>query len=976
MMLNRTGALRRVDTWSLAVIAATVIAIAGFAAFSSQSYVRLREERFDAAKAESQRAMLALVDRSTKLLDAADSYLRAVRAYYLQHGIGDDLNRFVEASRPLHAAEYSSVVSIIGHNGQVIFNTQQTGWQNVNVAALEHFKFFQSNPQDALFLDPTRKGKVTQKYQFRIVRPLLRGDEFNGDILLALLPEEIAGFFEKFRLGPNSSLSVLTLDHRLIARHPMPPDELFGKPLDKLMIWDHLKQAPSGTYTNDSPIDGITRHFVYQKLPDYPIVVAIGIAEQDVLGSLASARRDYIAQSLGFFLVASLFCALVLLILRKNRTLTETHTLLAESRDLTKALVNAVTDSFLLIDRDGRLLALNEPFARKYGHTVAEISGTNVYDLFPATIAEQRQKIVADVILGRTAAAFTDEADGRFYEHHIYPIADLTGEITRLAISASDVTESKRTEQVLKEAKGAAEAANKAKSLFLANMSHEIRTPMNAILGLVRILEDSALAEPERRYISQIRLSARLLLGILNDILDFSKIEAGQLELEHAPFALNEVLQSVLAIVSADARSKKIKARFEIASEVPPVLVGDSLRLQQVLINLAGNAVKFTKAGEVVVSARMQDRAGDTGTLEIVVRDTGIGIAPEQQERLFLAFSQGDSSTTRRYGGSGLGLAISKRLVTLMGGTITVRSELGQGSEFRFTIRFGVARGDAVCLVDTDRQTPLAGRLTGMRLLLVEDNEINQQVAQSLLTRAGATVEIAEDGETAVAVLRKRSASFDAVLMDVQMPGMDGYEATRIIRNDLKLTALPVIAMTANALPGDRERSRQAGMVAHLAKPIEIEKMFSALAVHRPARRTEPALSASKGAEIVWPEIPGIDGSEAARRLGGDRTLFLALLNRLTKQFGDVAEHIRADLANGNSKDALRRLHTLRGAAANLAARDVASLAQSLETAIKNGGLADTTLLVALELTLADLFTAISPHVSHETSPPPFFPNP
>ncbi len=948
------------------MVVATVLAIAGFAAFSWQSYVRLRHERFDAAQAESQRVMLALADRSAKLLDSADSYLRAVRAYYLQHGVGEDLRRFVDTARPLHADEYSSVVSISDRSGRIIFNTQKTGWQNQTSAGLEHFKFFQSNPQEALFLDPTRKGRVTQKYQFRIVRPLLRGEEFDGDILVALLPEEIADFFGKFRLGPNSSLSVFTLDHRLIARQPMPSDDIFGKPMDGLMIWDHLKRGESGAYAGSSPIDGIIRHFVYQKLPDYPVVIAIGIAEQDVLEGLAGARRDAVAQSLLFALVAALFCAQVLLILRKHRTLTETHTLLADSRDLTKALMNAVTDSFLLVDREGCLLALNEPFAKKYGHTVAEISGTNVFDLFDPDTARQRRDIVGEAVLKRSAVTFTDEKDGYFYQHHIYPITDQKGEVTRVAISASDVTESKRTEQTLKEAKVAAEAANQAKSLFLANMSHEIRTPMNAILGLTRILEDSPLAEPERRHVAQIRLSARLLLGILNDILDFSKIEAGQLELERAPFALDEVLRGVSVIVSADAHSKGIAARFEIAPEVPPLLVGDSLRLQQVLINLAGNAVKFTQAGEVVVAVGLLEGRGDEVILEIAVRDTGIGISPEQRERLFQAFSQADSSTTRRYGGSGLGLVISNRLVTLMGGEITVSSEPGQGSEFRFTARFGVAAGGAVHSVDTCRPASLTGRLLGMRVLLVEDNEINQQVARSLLTRAGAAVEIAGDGEAAVAVLRARSAGFDVVLMDVQMPGMDGYETTRIIRETLKLTALPVIAMTANAMAGDRERSRRAGMVAHLAKPIEIEEVFAALAAHVPGQAAEAAVSPS-GEAGAWPEVPGIDGGEAVRRVGGDRRLFLTMLECLAEQFGDIADRIRGDLAVGNRAGALRRAHTLRGAAANLAARDVALLAGSFEDALREERGADSeAVLVALEVTLTDLCATITSIIAFE----------
>ncbi len=471
------------------------------------------------------------------------------------------------------------------------------------------------------------------------------------------------------------------------------------------------------------------------------------------------------------------------------------------------------------------------------------------------------------------------------------------------------------------------------------------------------------------------------------------------------------MLGNVSAIVSADARNKGIEARFESAPGVPSALLGDSLRLQQVLINLAGNAVKFTEVGEVVVSVRPAHPTDDvrpahltddvrpahltddvrpahpTGDLRPVqladdhvmlafaIRDTGIGISREQNDRLFQAFSQGDSSTTRRYGGSGLGLAISSRLVSMMGGAITVSSEPGQGSVFRFTARFGVAEDGAVRSGVTARPAPLAGQLAGVRLLLVEDNEINQQVARSLLERAGAAVEIAGDGEAAVAMLRGRGADFDAVLMDLQMPGMDGYEATRIIREELTLTALPVIAMTANAMTSDRERSRQAGMVAHLAKPIEIEDVFAALAAHVPKMRgasapANPADMPPEGAQ-AWPDIPGIDRTEAVRRLNGDIALFDSLLGRLADQFGDASERIRGDLAAGNQGDALRHAHTLRGVAANLAAHDVAALAASLEEAIGGDRGSETeTLLLALEITLGDVLAGAAGRRANERTAP------
>ena len=445
------GMRMRADKWSLAVVAATVIAITAFAVISWQSYDRLREGRVAQFHVEGQRVLLTVSDRTARLLDSADSFLRAVRADYLEHGPGDHLHQFIDATRPLRAESFSSIISIADKTGQIIFNTSPTGWQNMRVDRLEHFETFHKDPRDRLFIDPTRKGVVTKRQQFRIVRPLLKGGEFDGDILLGLLPDELSSFFEEFRLGEHSVLTIMTLDHRMIVRHPQPPEDSFEKPLDNLMIWSKLAQSSTGDYSTDSPIDRVPRHYFYRHLDGYPLVIVVGIAEQDILDSLAGARRDGLTQVVVFAVAATLFCALVLLVLRKNRTLYETHGLLAESRDLSRALMNAVTDSFLLIERDGRLLALNEPFARKYGRTATNIVGANVFDLFSPDVAQQRRRAVDKLLETRAAFTFTDQQDDRFYEHHLYPIADATGEIRRIAISASDVTERKRSEAALKE---------------------------------------------------------------------------------------------------------------------------------------------------------------------------------------------------------------------------------------------------------------------------------------------------------------------------------------------------------------------------------------------------------------------------------------------------------------------------------------------------------------------------------------------
>jgi len=626
-----------------------------------------------------------------------------------------------------------------------------------------------------------------------------------------------------------------------------------------------------------------------------------------------------------------------------------------------------------------------------------------------------------------------------------------------------------------------AEAASRAKSEFVANMSHEIRTPMSAIMGLSRLLEDAALGARERDFVAKIKRSAQSLLGILNNILDYSKIEAGRMEIESVPFFLEEVLRNVSVVVAANAQSKGIETVFSVAPGVPAALVGDPLRLQQVLLNLTGNAVKFTRQGEVVLAIRKvaEESDGTPGrvTLEFSVKDTGVGIPLDKQGSLFSAFSQADSSTSRRYGGTGLGLAISSRLVALQGGTITFTSQPGQGSEFRFTAVFGLAavapgagtgpRVDslenlAVLVVDdndtartvlvdtcrsfgwrtaqaasgpaaldllrrytTERRTldvllldwrmpgmdggevlrlalndssidlppvilmvtaygfeevghsvddryvdgvlakpatpstildavarvrsgagiaggqpdllPLSGRLAGLRVLLIEDNEINQEVAREILLRAGASVEVAGDGRAAVELLGVGSERFDVVLMDVQMPEMDGYEATRIIRTRLGLNALPIIAMTANAMDRDRENSFKAGMNAHVAKPIDVEELIATLRTHVPdigGNDAEVPLSAP-GEPL--PDLPGLDLKAALIRVGGDHRLLVSLLTRFEAAHTGAVGEVRRLLADGAGQEAARGLHLLRGIAANLGAADVARLATRAEARIKDG---------------------------------------
>ena len=638
----------------------------------------------------------------------------------------------------------------------------------------------------------------------------------------------------------------------------------------------------------------------------------------------------------------------------------------------------------------------------------------------------------------------------------------------RLVGAMQDVTDKHETEEALTNAKRIAEAANSAKTEFLANMSHEIRTPLNAVIGMTHVLGEALKQDDQREWVAKIQSASKSLLAILNDVLDLSKIEAGELRIDHTEFSIRGLVAEMKALFSTQARSKGLDFSTSIAKDVPDRVMGDPLRIRQVLTNLLGNAIKFTSEGSVSLIVGCITRTPDAVQLQFAVMDTGIGMSPESAQTIFDPFTQADASTTRRFGGTGLGLSIVKRLVTLMDGDLGVHSRLHAGSEFWFRLPLAIGstplsnaddlsklqvrmlgtdesthkalrtlieqlgwhltpEGGEAALTDialcaeglvdqTDDGEPIAAHLQisvpaqrdppwtaltlfnaaleqawsrrederrlylyshvdaigaqslhQVRILVVDDSDINREVATRLLRAEGAMVDQAENGHDALALLQQGPDAYDAVLMDIQMPFMDGMQATQKIRRDLGLANLPIVALTAGVLASERERAIAAGMTDFVSKPLDPVLLLSSLRHHiqQYRGRTLPLVPGSRQAKLIapnWPDLPCIDMAHVTAEFKFDQPGYQRLLTQMVAEFGTQAVDWLVPASPLTGPDLmLARLHKLAGTAAILGASDIAKLAKTTEHALRGDPGVDVSIeLAAIYESLAELQEGLS----------------
>ncbi len=884
-------------------------------------WLQVQQERAATERAaikETINLALAFEENIIRSIAAIDQVLLIARDSYARDPGRFDLGRWVH-DRPF-INDQTFQLSLIDASGMLAQSNLAGTRQPVDLSDREHFRVHVGARPDALFISKPLLGRVSNRYSVQFTRRVNGIDgEFLGVVVASLDPSYLARFYELLQIG-DGFVMLVGLDGYIRAGRPVPG--LIGKPLTNSPLLERASLAARGHY--QLAVAEMTERpaiVSYRRLADYPLIVLVGYGSEEVFAPYRQHRFQYVAAGTG--LSALVLCIGIILAIHRRR--------LAHYQDRLTATLENMSQGIIMVDRDRRVGVINRRVRDLLGlppELMREGTG------FDAIIRWQREQgEFASVTHATPSMVDPLEAGVPVYEQE-RPNGTVLEVRTALLPNGgavrtyTDITEQKCNEQEIATARDAAEEAGRARSRLLAVMSHEIRTPLNGIIGAAGLLLDHKLEAEESRYVQIIRQSGDHLLQLISDILDFTRLDASCMELEEVPFDLRATFTGAAEMLAAAAHAKGLDLALSIAEEAPERAVGDRGRLRQVLLNLIGNAIKFTERGSVHVTVTCRRHEPGSVRLVVEVDDAGIGIPCDALPRLFQEFGQVDGSISRRFGGSGLGLVISRQLIQRMAGSLLVKSTPGVGSTFAFEVVLKVAPVD-----DPDIEVATsASRATmhGLHVLLVEDNVTNRLVASRMLERMGHCVDAVADGTAAVQAAR--STPYELVLMDVMMPGMDGLTATRLIRGEPGQSGCtPIIGLTASAEPGNEVACRRAGMDGFVSKPVTAERLAAAIEA------------------VMMPVSPLLDPG-VLERLAGDigddgvadvTRLFLSEAPRTTERLEQAI--------NCRGHKLLREVHTLASTArsvgllrlGNAAAQIEQTLASEEPTAEQLAGLLD-----------------------------------
>lgn len=964
--MGKLKPLLRASIQGVTLLALAMIALIWFAVEFNMSGER--EQALHGAERNIENLARVFEEHVIRTIAEVDKTILFVRNAYEKDPSGFDLQSWVQSQYYLE--DLTVQISISGPTGDMISTNLGRLTTPVNIRDREHFQVHANAREDYLFISKPLIGRASGKWSVQLTRRIRAKDgSFGGVIVASLDPYRLSRFYEQIDIGKEGVIYLIGRDGIMRAGAGSTVKTI-GSSFEDSELLRGAFAANAGVYASHGRWDGVPRIFAFRAVQGLPLILTVGMSRAEIFAAVGNHSLVYRGVAAGMTLVL-LFVVVIgtrhrLRLAEADRALMESKTRIRDkSRELEVTLDN-MSQGIMMIDQDNKVAVMNRQATALLGLPERFLGArVDFQDILrfqwatgefgpdgQAVPPEVRTYLLAGGVGDTLLAYERQRPNGTVVEIRSVPLPN--GGVVR---TYSDITERKRAEIALAEARDKAEAASRARSSFLATMSHEIRTPLNGIVGMASLLASTPLTEEQQRYIATLSDCSDTLLDVINDVLDFTKLDSGALEVERCEAVLRDIITASMEIVRPRLAKKALSYELDFDEALPGLIISDAARIRQVLLNLLSNAAKFTEEGFIRVKARdISPAAAEQRWLQITVEDSGIGIAEEARERLFREFSQVDASITRRFGGTGLGLAICKRIVTALGGRIGFDSTPGKGSRFWFELPFDAAKADAskptAAAPAPESAAPAPeGASHGLSILVAEDNRVNQQVAVGLLKKLGHAVEVVEDGAGALAACSE--TDFDLVFMDMQMPVMDGIAATRAIR------VLPgsrgrvtIVGLTASAFDSDRAACLEAGMNGFVSKPINRDKLERAIAEARRGISAPPA-----GERDAGPIIDRSQRDSLEQHLGAE--VLRGLVHAFWEDASAILQGLRAALARDDLADVRRALHTLQGTAGTLGYNAiVASLANCRAGARKDQA--------AFKLALAELIEAMDVAVAAE----------